>query len=61
LQGGFWTDDPIAFEYEQGEWSTTHQVIKAMQEAHLLEPSGTKQFKMTQQGEEALKTRVYPC
>lgn len=60
LPGGFWTDDRATFEYQEGEWHTTKPIIDAMLTAQLLESDG-QQFKMTPQGEEALRTGVYPC
>ena len=60
LSGGFWTDDRSAFEYQEGEWHTVKPVIDQMLESGLLAADG-KQFKMTPQGEEALRSGVYPC
>ena len=61
LRGGFWTDDPAAVKYvQEGEWYTTKPIVDAMMAAKLLAQDG-QQFKMTQQGEQALRTGIYPC
>lgn len=60
LPGGFWSDDQAVFEYQQGAWSTTVGVVKAMQASLLISAGARNEFVLTELGAAALQTGVYP-
>jgi hypothetical protein len=60
LPGAFWTDDPEAVEYQQGDWNTVWVVVKALLALSLVQPD-REDFVLTELGVTALRTGVYPC